>query len=227
MRNKIALLLVLIAGIATAFVTTATAHVSNYGSAVFECNKAVTVTFTSFPNKNNNTVTNTVWKNNAVAQTQTLTFSGSNSQIFILPVVVSGNGTYRDTASWNTNGVKGSYDSGIKTLNCGTTTTTNPGTTTVPTVPTITTVTTTVSTPAPPAPPATTVTIPVVTTVVAPTTVTKVVIKIKYVTKWRTKIKTVIRYRTKPCPKATPKQLCLASPAGVWKKGTCGFAANG
>lgn len=142
-------------------------HAFNFGGSTVVCDQTVKVNFVDFPNNGHtNTVTYQVYKGGVVVDTQTVTWTGSSSPTYT-SITPTGNSTYQIKASWNTNGVTGSYDSGVKTVNCGTTTTVTVTTTTTTTA-TVTTppVTTTVFSEQPPV--TTTVTTPVTTTVTTP-----------------------------------------------------------
>lgn len=184
------------------------------GSSTLDCNGAH-LDYVSFANANNNTVSEQLLVNGSVLVTKTFVLqnspAGSGHDDIPFPTPLNGNYTVQVKATWNTNGHSGSFDSGLKSLGCFTTTTTVVTTRTVTTPPVTTTVTTptqtvtnptvTVQLPAPPAPPTQTVTNTVTLPAITVTTPTKTV-----AVKSPPKIVTHTIYKTKKAPICKPKR---------------------
>jgi len=105
------------------------AAVKHEGSGTLTC-QAATLTFTSFANAANNTVTIKVYKNGVVVNTVTHVFNGPSSTK-VIPLGLAGSGTIEVKASWNTNGHSGSMTTNPGPYACETSTVTitTPGTT--------------------------------------------------------------------------------------------------
>jgi hypothetical protein len=87
------------------------------GSARITCKK-VTYSFSDFPNKPGNTVQETVYEDGFRIDSQSYTFNGSTGGNVISNLVV-GSQSIKAEASWDTNGVSGSFEDSRDLVGCG------------------------------------------------------------------------------------------------------------
>lgn len=149
-RSLAAGLAVIVAALGLAAAVWATAQHTGHSSITCD---AAEFSFTSFAAKPGNVVHAKVIVDGSIVFRGDFTWSGATSPTFSVPLHLTGDHWVEAQAAWDTNGEKGSYDSGRVKLHCGsgTTTETTPTTTeeTTTTSTTTTAPTTTSETPPP------------------------------------------------------------------------------
>lgn len=255
MRTKFAALAILFCGglltSVAVFAPNSNARTFHVGEFSLDCVSGGTLSFHDFPNHSGNTVNYTT-NIDGFTKSGQLIFNGPTGSVTISLNINSASHVVRVTASWNTNGEQGNFDSGAITKDCTkpcvptTVTIMQTVTTTVPVTNTVHDTTTLRSTTTVTNEHNTTITVPVTTTVVIPPVTTTVVnnhtntvtlpaqtttltstvtvpkVVIHTITHTRTHI--VIHYKT---PKLYKKILSCYKNSGVWINNNCGFKAQG